>query len=52
MASDLDSARIDQDPTFLLWRECPTLLWLRVARARSEESLDRVQTSTLPRTPQ
>lgn len=35
MAPDLDAGKIDRDPTLHLWRECPTLLWLRVARARA-----------------
>lgn len=35
MAHDLDPVRAGHDATFPLWRDCPTLLWLRVARSRS-----------------
>lgn len=36
MASDLEPVRAGHDAALPPWRDCPTLLWLRVARSRSQ----------------
>lgn len=35
MPLDHRSSPAGSDSSFAAWRECPTLLWLRIARARS-----------------
>ena len=42
---DHRSSPADSDSSLAAWRECPTLLWLRVARARMVVSLPLVESS-------